>query len=194
MPHIVDSIIDGVDTFLAWLSTSLKQTTASYCDLESADSATALVAHDGSLVSVLRIRGTKALVGSEEFDRIQNGLLQSLQSTLSRPGYTVQVFFNYNKDNIGEEIAAIFEPATETAARLSLNLNDLFEERVKYLAKYCAHEDVFLVLWARPSSLTKEQFKRASKDKTKMIQGEKNPWFLAYSKFNCRYSRFARST
>lgn len=175
---IMDSIIDGVDTFLAWLSTSLKQTTASYCDLETADSQHVLVAHDGSLVSVLRIRGAKALVGSEEFNRIQTGLLQSLQTTLSRPGYTIQVFFNYNKDEVGAEIAEIFRPAIETAERLELNLDDLFAERVKYLAQYCAHEEVYLVLWTQPGSLTKEQYKRASKDKIKMIREQKIPPFV----------------
>ena len=178
MASIVDSILEGVDTFLAWLSTSLKQTTASYCDLETADSPHVLVAHDGSLVSVLRIRGVKALVGSEEFSRIEQGLLQSLQSTLSRPGYAVQVHFNYNKDEVGEEIAEILRPAMETAERLDLNLEDLFEERIKYLAKYCAHEEVYLVLWTRPASLTKEQFKRASKDKAKMIKEQKIPPFI----------------
>lgn len=175
---ISNSIIDGFDTFLAWLSTSLKQTTASYCDLETADAPNVLVAHDGSLVSVLRIRGTKALVGSEEFDRIQAGIRQSLQSTLSNLGYSIQVHFNYNKDDVGSEIAEILRPANETAQRLMLNLDDLFEERVKYLARYCAHEEVYLVLWTRPASLTKEQYKRSNKDKTKMIKEKNLPPFL----------------
>lgn len=178
MAGIVSGIIDGVDTFLAWLSTSLKQTTASYCDLETADSPQVLVAHDGSLVSVLRIRGVKALIGSEEFSRIQQGLLQSLQSTLSRQGYSIQVYFDYNKDEVGEKIAEILKPALETAVRLNLNLDDLFDERIKYLAKYCAQEQVFLVLWTRPASLTKEQLKRANKDKNKMIKEQKLPPFV----------------
>lgn len=177
MPGIIDSFIDGFDTFLAWFSTSLKQTTESYCELETVDSPQVMVAHDGSLISVLRIRGVKALVGSEEFARIESGLLQSLSSTLSRTGYEVQVFFNYNKDEIGEEIAEILKPAIETAARLGLALDDLFEERIKYLSQYCAHEDVFMVLWTRPASLTSEQFKRARKEKLKMIKDKKIPAF-----------------
>lgn len=178
MAGIIDSVLDGFDTFLAWLTTSLKQTTASYCDLETVDSPQVIVAHDGSLISVLRIRGVKALVGTEEFDRIQAGVLQSLQSTLSRPGYVVQMYFSYNKDDIGEEIADIFQPAMETAKRLGLALDDLFSERIKYLANYCAHEEVYLVLWTRPDSLTKEQFKRSTKDKLKMIKEQKIPPFI----------------
>jgi intracellular multiplication protein IcmB len=177
MSAIIDFFIDGIDTFLAWLATSLKQTTESYCDLQTADSPNVLVTHDGSLMSVLRIRGVRALIGPEEFDRIQEGLQQSLQTTLSRPGYSLQFHFSYNKDEVGEEISEILKPAQETARRLHLNLNDLFEERINYLSKYCAHEEVHLVLWTRPLSLTKEQQNRASKDKMKMIKDKKIPPF-----------------
>ncbi len=48
MASWAESFFDGVDTFFAWLSTSLKQSTDSYCELETADSPTVLVNHDGS--------------------------------------------------------------------------------------------------------------------------------------------------
>ena len=54
MAKLLNSFLEGVDTFLAWLSTSLKQTTEAYCDLETADSPTVIVAHDGSLVSLIK--------------------------------------------------------------------------------------------------------------------------------------------
>lgn len=177
MAKIITSIIDGVDTFLAWLSTTLKQTNASYCDLETVDSENVIVAHDGSLASILRLRGVKALVGKEEFQRIENGMLQTLQSGMSRPGYAIQVFFNYNKDEVGDEITEILRPAHETARRLSLSLDDLFEERIKYLAAYCASEELYLVLWTKPGVLTREQFSRANKDKVKSIKEKKIPPF-----------------
>lgn len=177
MAGFLSYFLDGVDTFLAWLSTSLKQTAESYCDLQTADSPTVLVGHDGSLVSVLRVRGVRALIGTEEFSRIQQGLQQTLQTTLSRPGYAIQIFFSYNKDDVKDEIAEILRGAKETAKRLGLSLNDLFEERANYLAKYCAHEDVYMVLWARPNSLTKEQMNRANKEKRKMVKEMKIPPF-----------------
>lgn len=177
MASIMNSILESVDVFLAWLSTSLKQTVESYCDLQTADSPTVLVSHDGSLVSVLRVRGVRALIGTEEFDRIQLGLSQSLQTTMSRPGYAIQVFFSYNKDDIADEIRDILLPAHDTAKRVGLNLDDLFEERVNYLSKYCAQEFVYLVLWTRPNSLTSEQRSRAMKDKRKTIKDMKIPAF-----------------
>lgn len=177
MANFMISILDSVDIFLAWLSTALKQTTQSYCDLQTADSPTALVSHDGGLVSVLRVHGVRALVGSEEFDRIQTGMQQSLQTTMSRPGHTIQFFFSYNKDDIKQEISEIFQPASTTAKRLDLALDDLFNERVNYLAKYCAQEAVYIVMWTRPNALTSEQLKRANKEKSKLTKEKKVPPF-----------------
>lgn len=174
---IVTPILDGVDVFLAWLSSALKQTTQSYCDIQTADSPTVLVAHDGALVSILRLKGVRALVGSEEFDRVQLGMQQSLQTTMSRPGHAVQFFFSYNKDDIKEELTEILKPAADTAKRINLSLDDLFNERVNYLSKYCAQESTYLVLWTRPNSLTAEQLKRANKDKSKLIKERKIPPF-----------------
>ena len=177
MAGIVSSVVEGVDVFLAWLSTTLKQTTESYCEIQTADSETTLVAHDGSLVSILEIRGVKALAGAEEFNRIQEGLLLSLQTRMSKAGHMMQVHFNYSKDQVKNEITNILEPARETAKRLDMSLSDLFDERVEFLSQYCAHETVFVVLWTRPASLTKEQFKEAGKKKMKAIKEQKIPPF-----------------
>lgn len=177
MSGIVNGILDAIDTFFAWASTAIRQTTAAYCDIQTADSPTDLVAHDGSLLSVLRLRGVKTLIGNEEFDRMQESLQQTFQTTMSRPGHTMQVLFSYNKDGIEQEITEVLRPARETAETIGLSLDDLFSERVNYLSKYCAQESVYIVLWTRPNSLTTEQGRRAGKEKQKLIKDKKIPPF-----------------
>lgn len=177
MANIADIIIDTVDTFVAWASSAIGQSTESYCEIQTADSPTVLVSNDGSLVSVIRIDGVKALIGNEEFDRIQDGLMHSLQTTMSRKGHSMQVYFSYNRDEVGEEIANILEPAIATANLLSLSLNDLFSERISYLAKYCAREEVYIVLWTTPGILTPDQYKIALKERQKMAIDKKIPPF-----------------
>ncbi|MFC3908501.1 type IV secretion protein IcmB [Legionella dresdenensis] len=177
MANWADSFFEGVDTFFAWLSTSLKQTTESYCDLETADSPTVLVNHDGSLLSVIQIEGVTALAGTEEFERLVEGLTNSLQAAMSRPGHALQVFFSHDKQNIRKIIRDIYEPAENTAKRLELDLDDLFHERVAYLSQYCAEERVFFVLYTRPFNLTTDQLKAANKSKLKILRDKKAPAF-----------------
>ena len=113
MASWAENFFGGIDTFFAWLSTSLKQRTASYIDLETADSSTVLVNHDGSLVSVLRIEGVTSLVGSEEFNRLVEGITNSFQGAMGRSGHALQVYFSHDKQNIQANIEDIYRPARD---------------------------------------------------------------------------------
>lgn len=177
MSNWTESFFEGVDVFFAWLSTSLKQTTESYCDLETADSATDLVDHDGSLISVLQIEGITAIAGTEEFTHLVEGLTNTFQPAMGRPGHALQVYFSHDKQNIKKAIRDIYAPAEATQKRLGLNLDDLFNERVDYLSQYCAEEKVYFVLITRPFNLPSDQLKIANKTKLKMIRDSKTPPF-----------------
>lgn len=177
MRSFMDPVLEGIDSLLAWFSTELKQTAESYCDLETADDKYSLVARDGSLVSVIRIHGVTKLIGTTEFEALHSGITQSLQATLKRAGHVVQVYFCYDKGAVKPDIEDILSPAKATASRLQMQLDDLFKERVDYISKYCAHEELYFVLWTRPYSLTKEQEQRAMKDKLKNIRDAKIPPF-----------------
>jgi intracellular multiplication protein IcmB len=173
MGKFADSFFEGIDTFFAWLSVSLKQTTEAYCDLETADSETVLVNHDGSLLSVLRVDGVTALSGQEEFNALVEGLTNAFQGAMGRSGHALQVYFSHDKQNIAKAIENIYAPAKETAQRLRLDLEDLFVERVNHLAKYCAEEHIYFVLFTRPINLPSEQLKTAIKDKNKSLRDSK---------------------
>src|SRR3990167_2423245 len=155
----VDGFFDGIDTFFAWLSTSLKQTTESYCELETADSPTVLVNHDGTLLSVISIEGVTSLVGTDEFTRLVEGLSNAFQGAMGRSGHALQVYFSHDKQNIQKVIRDVYAPAIITAERLNLNLQDLFEERVNYLSRYCSEERLYFVLITRPFNLPADQLK-----------------------------------
>ncbi len=177
MGKLAESFFEGVDTFFAWLSTSLKQTTESYCELETADSPTVLVNHDGSLLSLLKIEGVTALAGPEEFTRLVEGLTNAFQAAMGRAGHALQVHFSHDKQNIKKIIKDIYAPAEATSQRLELELDDLFAERLDFLSQYCAEERLYFVLYTRPHNLPQEQLKAANKAKMKMLKDTKAPPF-----------------
>lgn len=178
MANWAENFFGGVDTFFAWMSTSLKRSIAAYIELETADSPTVIVNHDGSLLSVIRVDGVTSLVGVEEFERLVEGLTNSFQGVMGRSGHALQVYFSHDKQNIQANIEDIYRPARETAARLKLNLDDLFKERVSHLAKYCSEEHLYFVLYTRPFNLPADQAKVAMKKKIQAIREEKVPPFI----------------
>lgn len=175
MGTFIDPLLDSIDAVLAWMGSSLGQTTDHYCTLETADNRHTLVARDGSLVSVIKLYGATELVGLAEFDRIHKGLINSLSPALSRPGHAVQVFFHYDRDTVKNEIREIFRPAMGTCERLNLKLDDLFEERINHLSKFTASEACYFVLWTRPSALNKTQLDLSNKNKLETMRTSRQP-------------------
>ncbi len=62
-----------------------------------------------------------------------------------------------------------------TAKRLHLELDDLFNERLQTLSRYCAQEKNFIVLWTFPTSMSSQQQKTASARKFDFIKKYKIP-------------------
>jgi intracellular multiplication protein IcmB len=177
MSSFIDPVLNAVDSLLAWLSFSTKQTTDAYCDLETADDENTLVARDGSLISIVEMRGITYLVGQEEFERLHQGLCVAFQTGLKKSGHAIQFYFSHDRETVSGEIEEILRPASDSTERLNLNLKDLLEERVKFVSRYCAQEKLYLVLWTRPSLLSAEQAKRSTKEKLKFLRAGKIPYF-----------------
>ncbi len=167
LEKISSSISSVFNSFSMLASTSLKQTVASYCDLQTADSDITYVTNSGALVSILKLEGITHLVGQAEFDQVMTAMQQSLQAVMSQPGHYMQVYFEYDNEAAAEEIHRILEPAARTAKRLDMSLEDLFSEREKFIASYCASESVFLVLTSSIEALTREQAKQSIKKRMK---------------------------
>ena len=173
MGKLTDAIFDFVDSTFAWFCSSLKQTTESYCDLETAEDEITLVGYDGSLASIIQINGVTYLMGVEEFEQCHEQICNALQNNMKSHGHTIQFFFSYDPQQAFDEIKNILHPSKLTAERLELNLEDLFDERNRYLADYCAKEQLFCVIWTNPNLLSKEQSKQASKNKLETIRKSK---------------------
>lgn len=170
MSSPIQPVLNAIDSILEWLGSTLSQTASSYCHLETAYNKTTLVGRDGSLVSVLKLNGAQFLVGPSEFQQLFEGVNLSFLSALSHRGHAIQVVFNYDKDRVSHDLKEILRPAEETAKRLNLKLDDLFRERIAYMPRYCAKEDVFIILWTRPSALSKQQNDISRKRKQKFIK------------------------
>jgi len=177
MSTFVDPLINGIDALFHWFGEATHQSGTSYCELETADSRHSLVSRNGSLISLLRIHGSTRLVGPEEFERIHKNLSMSLQAPMGRPGHAFQVYFAYDKGGVKGDIQEVFAAAEQTTKRLGLDLEDLFRERINHLSQYCASEQIYLVLWTRPTALSKAQMQNITKQQLQLLKQYKVPAF-----------------
>ena len=117
---MLDSLIHGIDRGIRALSETFYGPVGSYCKLETVDR-DALVADDGSLITVLRLEGALQQVGVEEYATIVRGLTEKLQSTLSRPGHSIQIVFEYDPEASGARVREMLLPSRRTAQPLDMH-------------------------------------------------------------------------
>lgn len=167
--------LEITDLFLEWLSVSLKQTTFSYCQLETVFNENILATRDGSLISIISLDGVKHLVGNDELNRIHEVFNTTLQPAMKKNGQSLQIVFSYDNQLVEGNLNDIIEPSRQTMEKLNLDLDDLFNARIKALKNNTAIENVYIVIWTTPLHLSKQQNKAANKKKRKFLSKNKIP-------------------
>jgi intracellular multiplication protein IcmB len=163
------------DELLAATMMAMRQPIESFIQLETADDATTLVAADGSLVSFVKLHGSRQIIGDEEYRWIVDQATIKLGSRFDRVGYAMQFYFMRDASMVQKEIDRVMRGNRSAARAIELQLSDLLDERRTNLARYMAHEEVYLVLWTRPAALAPNDLKNALR-----LRSEKK-WVVAPS-------------
>lgn len=143
---------------------ALKQPLESFIRLETADDEFTMVSTDGSLISFVKIEGCRTIIGEQEYRNIIEGATMKIGAKFDRQGHAMQVFFVRDPDRTVRQIEHFIKPSRNAARNMGLEVDDVFEERVKNLSKYLSYEESYFVLWTRPSVLTKNEVERAARE------------------------------
>lgn len=161
---MLETLVNGMERGVYALSEAFAGPVHSYCRLETVDN-DALVADDGSLITLLRLEGSLKHVGVEEYGSIVSGLTEKLQSTLSKSGHLLQVVFEYDPESSAARITELLQPSRLTAQNLGLHIGPLLDDWGTALQRYCSLETCWLVLWTRPTMLPDTLRKTALKER-----------------------------
>ena len=122
-----------------------------------------LACADGSLVSLVRIRGARSMTGAEELERFVELACRRLNGRLAAPGHALHLMLERAPDEAGPEVDRVCARAGNQAARLGLELRDVLDERARWLAPLLAAETTILACWTRPAALTVAEARRGRK-------------------------------
>lgn len=153
---------------LAPFETLFKNAVESFIHLETADDEMTFAAVDGSLVSVVKIDGSRQMIGEEEYNYLIEASTIKIGSRFDRPGHALQVYFARDPARIRNQVHKQVAPCRTTARNVGLDIDDLMDERISHLQNFLSYEEVYFVLWTRPSALTKSEQNRIAKEAKKV--------------------------
>lgn len=152
------------DKFISPFANMLRQSVASFVRLETADDETTLVAEDGSLVTYLKVDGSRQIIGEEEYNHLVEASTVKLGARFDRPGHALQIFFVRDPGRARRATERLVAPNKLASKNMGLELDDLFEERARHLSHFIIYEECYYVLWTRPNILSKSDMARAGKE------------------------------
>ncbi len=152
------------DKILAPFQKAMRLSVSSFIRLETMENETTLVSTDGSLVSYVKIEGSKQIIGDEEYEMIVNSSNIKIGARFDRLGHAMQVYFVRDPDRIRDQLEEQIAPSRQSADNIGMDLDDLFDEKVNHLSRFLSHEEQYFVLWTRPSCLSKNEVKRAGEN------------------------------
>lgn len=163
------------DKLLAPFQKAMRQSVSSFIRLETSDNETTLVSADGSLVSYVRIEGSKQIIGDDEYKKIVESATIKIGARFDRVGHALQVYFSRDPGRIRATLEEKSKPGRTTSQNIGMDLDDVFDEKVNHLERFLTHEEQYFVLWTRPSCLTQNEIKR----ETEKIKENGKSWFPA---------------
>ncbi|MAS88077.1 MAG: type IV secretion protein IcmB [Micavibrio sp.] len=140
-----------------------KHPVESFIRLESTQDETTIIAEDGSLVSYIKVDGSRQIIGDEEYKFLIEAATVKLGSRFDKPGHALQIFFSRNPQRMRREMEKLTSSSKEATQNIGLELDDLIDEKKRHLSRFLVQEDNYYVLWTRPSSMTKPELERAAK-------------------------------
>jgi len=141
-----------------------------YTRLETSDDEYTIAANDGSLVSMFELQGALNLVGQEEHERIVGFEAEALKNRFAGSGHALQVVFHYDPDSIWDEVEAQLNPTRVTASNLGLDMDNVLVNWGENVAKWCATEKIWVILWTRPEVLTSADRRKAKREMEKSMR------------------------
>lgn len=171
----IEKIANFVEGALAFFGESLMQSASDYVDISGVEDHTTFVLKDGSRMSLVRINGSRRMIGVDEFQDIDHRLTTSLQAFMRGGGHAISCIFESDYDDVEREIREAQVPMRQTAEKLNLALDDLFEEDVRVLKQFCASERAWIALYTRPSAFTSAELKRDNAARMELLKDNPLP-------------------
>jgi intracellular multiplication protein IcmB len=160
-------MIEYLNEALAATLMTFRQPVEAYIQLETADDDVTLVSADGSLISYIKLFGSRQIIGDTEYQWLIEQATLKLGARFDRPGYAMQVYFMRDPSTVKHDLDRVMRGNRSAARVMELDFDDLLNERRDHLAEYTAHEDIYMVLWTRPSVLSKNELQIAIKQRGK---------------------------
>ncbi len=143
------------ENFVLLLERMFKGSMHRYIDISSPVDDYTFTTEDGTLITTLRFKGLREIVGAKEFNAMIESLTTKWAPYFSMGSHPIKFLYLESSDDVKGRIDSAQEQARIVAERLELDLGVIFDGRRDVNARYCHHEEVYISLGTTKEVLAK---------------------------------------
>ena len=166
-----DKLFYLFDSSFQWANRMIKSSPRSFIDIETIEDNETLVMNDGSLVTAVTIDGVSKCVLEDEFEEILDEAERKLMAYMSDGCHYPSFYFMRDTDGIDTELETIYGPVKRATKSIGLEMDDLIDEQMHVLKRYCQKERAILLLWTNMNGLSKDEKRVAGRVKKSERKG-----------------------
>lgn len=154
---LLHKVISFVDDFLDYISSLNRSNITDYCDIEAPNSNLTFVAKDGSLGTILEVKGVHRTLTVAEYQyKILNKLNMLLSPNFNnKKGHAIQFFYSSDPLNSKNLVKKTMENAVAATKSIGLDLENLLNSKADVLERHIVDEKIYIVLWTTAEALEK---------------------------------------
>lgn len=164
---LLDSFARAKNSFSEARAWATQRELTSFCLVETGFEKY-LIGKDGSVGTVIEIQGTSALGRNEDLVAFTEQSSEVISNYLRGSGHAIQIFFMRDPSYSVKMMNEHLRPVYKAAQNRDLDMSEILAERASYVGKYVVNEMICMVLWTRPSIMSKFERQRDKKERTKI--------------------------
>lgn len=149
------SFLDAVDTFMRDISDLSGAGVRNMIDIETVIDDQTFALKDGSLSTLVRIRGHRMMVGPDEFVAGREGMTSGFNGTLKQSGHSMIFHYRYSPDD-KSVVSRSVNAMKNTAKAIKLDLDDVLDDWGNAINGYVHGESIYVSLVTRVGILNRQ--------------------------------------
>jgi len=172
--RFVDRIVDNLDAALCYAHEAIWRTNPrKLIDPATTDDKHTFVLRDGTMMTVLRVRGlTSTLQGSEMRDLIYELAEICGRELMSSGAHSFSISFEFDPDQAYTYAKNALRGTQLTARKLGMGefIDEIMEEKATTMAKWCQAENCYIALYTYPRSIANNEMSGQIKERTEAMK------------------------
>lgn len=168
--RFVDRIVDNIDAILSYGHSAIWRTNPrEFIELATTDDDMTFVTRDGSLVSLLKVKGLTSNLYDDELRAVIEEISEITGRDLIKSGsHHLSISFEFDPDAAYTYCKQTLRATALTGTRYGMGefMDLIVEEKARKLADYCQVENTYIALYTTPAAIHKSDMSAQIKERT----------------------------